>query len=65
MPVAIVKKQLGLDISLYQNSPSFRHHPLRKNANFTGILELQRSVAEEKKHPVEPVRFLLGSIKAT
>jgi len=41
--VAIVKKQLGLDLSLYKILQILkRHHFSKRNPNFRGVFQLQR-----------------------
>jgi hypothetical protein len=59
--VAIVKKQLGLDLSLYKILQILSVTVFEKKPNFRGGFQLQRWVHGCRNlQPIEPIRLLMG-----
>src|SRR5437773_12006300 len=61
MLVAILKKQLGLDLSLHQIPQILSVTVFEKTLNSRGVFQLQRRDHRYRAlHPVESIRLLMG-----
>jgi len=59
--VAIIKKQLGLDLGLHKILQILERHSFRENPNSRGVSQLQRRDHRYRAlHPVESIRLLMG-----
>jgi hypothetical protein len=58
VPVAIVKKQLGLELRVYKFLQILRHSFRKKNPILEGVFQLQQRVHRRRaQHPVESIRL--------